>query len=158
MRKINYHKDSKDFEAFKEEYKRCILDSNLLNKTEAENFLKVIGVQHSLEDILVLPIEELIKLPELSASNVFKGLDKKQTQSEKSRIKGIFNYTAYQTNILSNFFMKHGKELKIKTCCYCNIDFINPYIPFSNDYMDFYHFINSCIKADLLKMEAGDDD
>lgn len=152
MRKINYHKDSKDFEAFKEEYKRCILDSNLLNKTEAENFLKVIGVQHSLEDILVLPIEELIKLPELSASNVFKGLDKKQTQSEKSRIKGIFNYTAYQTNILSNFFMKHGKELKIKTCCYCNIDFINPYIPFSNDYMDFYHFINSCTKADLLKI------
>ena len=152
MRKINYHKDSKDFDAFKEEYKRSILDSNLLNKTEAENFLKVIGVQYSLEDILVLPIEELIKLPELSASNAFKGLDKKQTQSEKIRIKGIFNYIAYQTNILSNFFMKHGKELKIKTCCYCNIDFINPYIPCSNDYMDFYHFINSCTKADLLKI------
>lgn len=152
MRKINYHKDSKDFDAFKEGYKKSILDSNLLNKTEAEKLLKEIGVQYSLQEILMLPIEELIKLPELNASNVFKGLNKKQTQSEKNRIKGIFNYTAYQTNILSNFFMKHGKELKIKTCCYCNIDFVNPYIPFSNDYMDFYHFINSCTKADLLKI------
>jgi hypothetical protein len=152
MRKINYHKDSKGFDAFKAEYKRCILDSNLLNKTEAEKLLKDIGIQYSLDDILVLPIEELIKLPELSASNVFNGLDKKQTQSEKSKIKGVFNYTAYQSSILSNFFMKHGKELKIKTCCYCNIDFVNPYIPFSNDYLDFYHFINTCTKADLLKI------
>ena len=152
MRKINYNKDSKDFESFKEEYSKCILDSNLLNKTEAKQLLKNIGIQYSLEEILVLPIEKLIKLPELDSSNVFKGLGKEQTRLEKSRIKGLFNYTAYQTNILSNFFMKHGKELKIKTCCYCNIDFVNPYIPFSNDYMDFYHFINSCTKADLLKI------
>tara|TARA_R110001632_G_scaffold63318_2_gene151427 strand:- start:84254 stop:85420 length:1167 start_codon:yes stop_codon:yes gene_type:complete len=152
MRKINYHKDSKVFESFKEEYSKCILDSNLLNKTEAKQLLKNIGIQYSLEEILVLPIEKLIKLPELDSSNVFKGLDKEQTRLEKSRIKGLFNYTAYQTNILSNFFMKHSKELKIKTCCYCNIDFVNPYIPFSNDYMDFYHFINSCTKADLLKI------
>ena len=152
MRKINYHKDSKYFESFKEEYSKCILDSNLLNKTEAKQLLKNIGIQYSLEEILVLPIEKLIKLPELDSSNIFKGLDKEQTRLEKSRIKGLFNYTAYQTNILSNFFMKHSKELKIKTCCYCNIDFVNPYIPFSNDYMDFYHFINSCTKADLLKI------
>lgn len=152
MRKINYHKDSKDFKSFKEEYKKCILNSNLIDKTKAKRLLKKIGVQYSLEEILVLPIEELIKLPELSSSNVFKGLDKKEIQLKKNKIKGIFNYTAYQTNILSNFFMKYSKELKIKTCCYCNIDFVNPYIPFSNDYMDFYHFINSSTKADLLKI------
>lgn len=152
MRKINYHKDSQDFDAFKEEYKRCIFDSNLLDKAEAKKFLKDIGIKYSLEEILLLPIEELIKLPELSSSNVFKGLDKKATQLEKKRIKDIFNYKEYQTNILSNFFMKHSKELKIKTCCYCNIDFVNPYIPFSNDYIDFYHFINCCTKADLLKV------
>src|SRR5690606_41939339 len=123
MRKINYYKDFKIFDTFKEEYKKSILDSNLLNKTEAEKFLKDIGVQYSLEDILVLPIEERIKLPEVSSLKVFKGLDKKATQLKKKRIKDIFNYKEYQTNILSNFFMKHGKELKIKTCCYCNIDF-----------------------------------
>jgi hypothetical protein len=152
MRKINYHKDSKDFKAFKEEYKKCILDSNLIDKTKAKKFLKKIGIQYSLEEVLVLPIEKLIKLPELGSSNIFKGLDKKKTQLEKTRIKGIFNYTSYQTNILSNFFMKYSKELKIKTCCYCNIDFVNPYIPFSNDYMDFYHFISSCTKDELLKI------
>lgn len=152
MRKINYHIDPKEFESFKEEYTKCILDSNFLNKTEAKQLLKNIGIEYSLEEILVLPIEKLIKLPELDSSNVFKGLNKEQTQLEKNRIKSIFNYTAYQKNILSNFFMKHSKELKIKTCCYCNIDFVNPYIPFSNDYMDFYHFINSSTKADLLKI------
>ncbi|MDG5492919.1 hypothetical protein [Psychroserpens sp. SPM9] len=152
MRKIKYYKDFKIFDAFKEEYKKSILDSSLLNKAEAQKLLKDIGVKYSLQEILVLPIEELIKLPELSSLNVFKGLDKKATQLEKKRIKDIFNYKEYQTNILSNFFMKHGKELEIKTCCYCNIDFVNPYIPFSNDYMDFYHFINSCTKADLLKI------
>ncbi|WP_339695895.1 hypothetical protein [uncultured Marixanthomonas sp.] len=153
MRKINYHKDSKAFKDFKEEYSKCILDRNLLNKAEAEKLLKNIGIQYSLKKILLLPIEELIKLPELSSSNVFKGLDQKEIQLKKNKIKGVFNYTRYQTNILSNFFMKHSKELKIKTCCYCNIDFVNPYIPFSNDFMDFYHFINSCTKADLLKIK-----
>lgn len=152
MRKINYYKDSEDFESFKEEYSKCILGSKLLNKTEAKQLLKNIGIQYSLEEILVLPIEKLIKLPKLDFSNVFKDLDKEQTRLEMIRIKGLFNYTAYQTSILSNFFMKHSKELKIKTCCYCNIDFVNPYIPFTNDYMDFYHFINSCSKADLLRI------
>nr|BFF36946.1 hypothetical protein BACT7_18080 [Tenacibaculum mesophilum] len=153
MRKINYYKEVKEFEAFKEEYKKNILDSNFLDKTEAKKLLKSIGVKYSLEEILVLPIDELIKLPELNSSNVFKGLKKEEAQKEKDRIKSIYNYTAYQTNILSGFFMKHSLKLNIKTCCYCNINFVNPYIPFSNDYMDFYHFINSSTKADLLKIK-----
>lgn len=152
MRKINYYKDPIEFDEFKEEYKKCILSSNLLDKIEANKLLKSIGIQYSLEEILVLPIENLIKLPELGFSNAYKGLDKKQSQLKKTKIKNIFNYTAFQNNILSNFFMKHSKELEIKTCCYCNIDFVNPYIPFSNDYLDFYHFINFCTKADLLKI------
>lgn len=50
MRKINYYKDSQDFDTFKKEYKKSILDSNLLNKAEAQKLLKDIGVQYSLQE------------------------------------------------------------------------------------------------------------
>lgn len=151
MRKINYPKDLK---AFKEEYKKKVLNSKLINKDEIEFFLKEIGIQYSLEEILVLQIEDLIKLPEISTENLFEGKDKIAIKTEKERIRRIFNYTAFQKNVLSNFFMEHSKGLKIKTCCYCNIEFVNAYIDFSDDYMDFYHFINSCKKDDLLKING----
>lgn len=154
MRKINYPKNIKIFEVFKVEYKEQILDSNLLKLKKANELLNSIGVKYSFEEILVLPIEELIKLPEINSTNLFNGLNKIKVKAEKDRIRKIFNYKGFQSNILSGFFMKHGKDLKIKTCCYCNIDFVNPYIPFSNDYIDFYHFINSCTKTDLLKVKG----
>jgi ribosomal protein S13 len=154
MRKINYPKSINIIKAFKVEYKEQILGSNLLKLKEANELLNSIGVKFSFEEILVLPIEELIKLPEINSTNLFNGLNKIQVKIEKDRIKKIFNYTGFQSNILSGFFMKHGKSLKIKTCCYCNIDFVNPYIPFSNDYIDYYHFINSCTKTDLLKIKG----
>lgn len=151
MRKINYPKDLK---AFKEEYKEKILNSKLIHKDGIEKVLKKIGLKYSLEEILVLPIEDLTKLPEVSKANLFKGLNDEQIKVKKEELRKTFNYTAFQKTVLSNFFIKHSKDLNIKTCCYCNIEFINAYINFSDDYMDFYHLINTSKKSDLLKIKG----
>ena len=149
MRKINYPKKRKDFEVFKNDFKECILNSKFLNKPAIENLLNRVGVKVPFDEILVLPIEELIKLPEISSTKLYNGLTKKQILEEKSKIGKTFNYGVFQNRVLSDFFMNRSNELNIKTCCYCNIDFINPYVPFSNDYWDLFHFIDGYSEESL---------
>ncbi len=45
------------------------------------------------------------------------------SNEEKSKFIQIFNYKAKREKI-SNFFMKYSKSLNIKTCFYCNIDYV----------------------------------
>ena len=42
------------------------------------------------------------------------------------QLKKIFNYNKYQAKI-ADFFMKYKDEMKLSSCYYCNIDFINAF-------------------------------
>ena len=89
MNKINYPSKTSEFKALKKEYQSCILNSSKIDLTEIQNFLTSIGVKESFENILVLPLDELIQITPLSATNVFLGLtdtqikDRKRNYSEK---------------------------------------------------------------------------
>lgn len=55
-------------------------------------------------------------------------------------LKKIFNYDTYQPKI-ADFFMKYKDEMKLSTCYYCNIDYINAFTAYS--YRDMIEYINN---------------
>ena len=152
MNKINYPSKTSEFKALKKEYQSCILNSSKIDLTEIQNFLTSIGVKESFENILVLPLDELIQITPLSATNVFLGLTDTQIKDRKRNIASYFKYVQFQQRELSIFFNSYSDTLNILGCSYCGIDHINPYIPLSNDYRDFEHFMSECTKEDLLKI------
>ena len=152
MNKINYPSKTSEFKALKKEYQSCILNSSKIDLTEIQNFLTSIGVKESFENILVLPLDELIQITPLSATNVFLGLTDTKIKDRKRNIASYFKYVQFQQRELSIFFNSYSDTLNILGCSYCGIDHINPYIPLSNDYRDFEHFMSECTKEDLLKI------
>lgn len=153
MNKINYPTNSVDFKNFKKEYQKLILESRKIDILEIQNFFKLIGITDSFEDILILPLDSLIKLRPLSETNIFTGLTEIEKKDKKKQIKSYFKYDSFQQNELSKFFNTYSDSLNVIGCCYCGIDFINSYIPFNNDYRDFEHFMTECAEGDLLKIK-----
>lgn len=151
MHKLTYPTSVTKLEDLKKEYKNSILKSTKINIGEIEAFLNSIGINIPFSDILIMPLEELIKLPSLP-TNIFSKSGKKAIRNKKNKIKSYFKYSEFQKSELSKFFMKYDNLLNIKGCCYCGIDFINSYLPFDNDYRDFEHFMQECTMEDLLKI------
>ena len=104
MNKINYPSKTSEFKALKKEYQSCILNSSKIDLTEIQNFLTSIGVKESFENILVLPLDELIQITPLSATNVFLGLTDTQIKDRKRNIASYFKYVQFQQRELSIFF------------------------------------------------------
>ena len=126
MNKINYPSKTSEFKALKKEYQSCILNSSKIDLTEIQNFLTSIGVKESFENILVLPLDELIQITPLSATNVFLGLTDTQIKDRKRNIASYFKYVQFQQRELSIFFNSYSDTLNILGCSYCGIDHINP--------------------------------
>ncbi len=108
MNKINYPSKTSEFKALKKEYQSCILNSSKIDLTEIQNFLTSIGVKESFENILVLPLDELIQITPLSATNVFLGLTDTQIKDRKRNIASYFKYVQFQQRELSIFFNSYS--------------------------------------------------
>jgi hypothetical protein len=119
MNKINYPSKTSEFKALKKEYQSCILNSSKIDLTEIQNFLTSIGVKESFENILVLPLDELIQITPLSATNVFLGLTDTQIKDRKRNIASYFKYVQFQQRELSIFFNSYSDTLNILGCSYC---------------------------------------
>ena len=68
----------------------------------------------------MLPFNKLLEIfDEFPEQEVNKDENEKKSKYEK-----LFDYGKYQPEI-AKFFMKYSEELNLKTCYFCNIDFIN---------------------------------
>lgn len=77
---------------------------------------------NSFEEILLLPFDKLLTIFKLFPEQKVK----KDTNNKKIKTvyETVFNYETLQPKI-SKFFMDYSEELNLKTCYFCNIDYIN---------------------------------
>ncbi len=68
-----------------------------------------------------------------------------------AELRKIFNYDKYQSQI-ADFFMKYKEEMKLSTCYYCNIDYINAFTAYS--YKNELDFINNADQKSLEKIKS----
>jgi hypothetical protein len=139
MRKIEY---PKDLLLFQSDYYDMM---SKLNEIDINTFL--FGTKLTFKDIITAPFEDLINY-NFIIENHF-------TSKSALDIKAFndsFNYTANQPSIAS-FFTARKDDLHLKTCYYCNIDFINSFEDFG-EYKDELHFINKATIQEL-KLVVG---
>lgn len=144
MIKINYPQNRKRFH-------KQYIDKLNINKKLRKHFYRLMNYTNLkrfninyLDYILLAPFEELLKIV---FSNTL-------TTKELEKLKIFFNYdykfkNKFQPKIKSFF----EKELIIKTCYFCNIDFVNSFND-RDDYHDFLDFIKRAKKEDLLKLKG----
>lgn len=144
MIKINYPQDRNSF------HNKYIQELGITNDMR-ERFFKLMSINplnrfgiNLLDYILLAPFEELLKIT----------LSYPLSKNEKKAFKLFLNYdykskNKFQPKIKSFF----EKELRIKTCYFCNIDFVNSFND-RDDYHDFLDFIQRAKKEDLLKIKG----
>ena len=154
MLKINYPKNgSPDFLKFIEEYKNIFssgideMQRRLDIILKKPKFSKVIVKK--VNEILVLDFERLIEL-----NDSF--LKCNPTSEEVNTIKGILNYDGRKKgggkqSRIAKFFLKNQDVLKIKTCYFCNLEYINPFVDVA-DYYDAKDLLNTAHADDLAKV------
>lgn len=151
MGRIQYRNEgNSNFERdYQNELTKCC--SNVLPHINL--FLDKLKPGLKLEEFLVLPFDEIIALanrikPDASKEN----FELAGEIYSKSDLVKWFDYQNCLQKGISKFFMKYTSLFNIQTCYYCEIDFVNAYIPFSNDYFDFYDLINTGNIEDLMKL------
>jgi len=131
MVKIKYPKDRKKFE---EDYKKIFYKKN----GEWYNFEKNIDccvrrifTKHkikSLNDLLIAPFDVLLELfNAFPPEKIKKNKDGKKIYSSYDKYIKYFKYDGDNQQNISKFFMKNSKVLKLNTCYFCNIDYINSF-------------------------------
>ncbi|MCH4830953.1 hypothetical protein [Flavobacterium columnare] len=149
MNKIDYSNITND-------YKKLILDfcnSGKINREEIKTFLVDFDINICFEDLILLPVEELKNIKSVNFSDIRTkyNYDEKMTKKHISHIKSYFNYSGLQ-KYLSNFLMNKLSALNLKSCYYCNIDYINTFVAFNNEYFDKYDLINNVEDTIELKL------
>ena len=144
MLKINYPQNREKFHIkYIKELGVTDVIRNRFFKFMSKSPLNRFGI-NLLDYILLAPFEELLKIT----------LSYPLSKNEKRALKLFFNYdyksrNKFQPKIKSFF----EKELRIKTCYFCNIDFVNSFND-RDDYHDFLDFIKRAKKEDLLKLKG----
>jgi hypothetical protein len=155
MRQLNYPSVNECNSFFKVK----ILNSNLIKLHEINQFLIDFGISKSFEELILLPIEELILIQPINDNDIKLkySLADDELKDKKAKIRSFFNYKELQKNILSSFFMKYSSEMNLKTCPYCNIEYVNTFINFQNEYFDKFDLINNVGDVNELKLIKGID-
>lgn len=144
MIKINYPKNRNQFHkkyinSLGINNKMRIKFFNLMNNTSLKKFNL-----NNLDYLLISAFEELSKV---AFSNTL-------TSRELKVLKKFFNYDLISKNKfqpkIKSFF---ENELAIKTCYFCNMDFVNSFED-RNDYHNFEDFIKRADKKDLMKLKG----
>tara|TARA_R110000737_G_scaffold353084_1_gene402217 strand:- start:1158 stop:2291 length:1134 start_codon:yes stop_codon:yes gene_type:complete len=110
--------------------------------------LKKIGYTNNLtlDDILTRNIEWLAEQSE----NINHLLEPGSV--EEDELKELFNYSdRYQPKIAE--FFSSQQQIKLRTCFYCNIDYINTFIGLGN-YVSLKDFLFTADKSELMKLNS----
>jgi len=110
----------------------------------------------SLNQLLIAPFEELLKIYNLYMQKYpFPKGKNKRDKDEKLDIEIKYeNFFAYQLTYqgkIARFFMQYSKELQLKTCYFCNIEYINT---FENrgEYYSAIDFVNHATMEELIQI------
>lgn len=93
--------------------------------------------------LLLAQFNELVLYAEISA----KGLLPYITWLERDFLSNALNYDMHRKAIAA-FFMRHSIEMDLKTCYYCNIEFINTFIN-GGEYRDSLDFVLNSTDEEL---------
>ncbi len=144
MIKINYPQNRIDF------HRKYIKELNITDEMRNNFFklmnntsLKRLNINY-LDYLLLASFDDLLKIAysnslsdrELKVLKLFFNYDSKSKNKFQPKIKSFFE-----------------KELKIKTCYFCNIDFVNSFND-RDDYHDFLDFITRAKREDILKIKG----
>lgn len=122
MIKIKYPEKISDF---KNEYLK-IFDVATLD-AEWQQYTSTYNLQNANFSVTDMLYGDFDFLLEKSLSIVYDTSDYNSSNKVKLyKLKKIFDYNKYHPKI-ANFFMKYQSEMKLSSCYYCNIDFINAF-------------------------------
>tara|TARA_R110002096_G_scaffold65737_1_gene159936 strand:+ start:1669 stop:2772 length:1104 start_codon:yes stop_codon:yes gene_type:complete len=142
MIKIPYPKNQKEKEAFENSYLNSLKkDINVKYINKHLNKIQYLSIPLNFNRLITASFPELLELLKIIDTSLLSlSLFKRRNFKKK------FNYKENQPNI-STFYM-HQTDIKISSCFYCNIDFINSFKDIS-DYIDEIDFINSASFEEL---------
>jgi len=174
MIKINYpHSSVDEKNKFEKDYISHLVTNEM--KSEFKKFLKddifIKSDIKCLNDLLLAPFEELLKIYNIYMDEYpfIEGKKKRNREEyDGKKYELFFNYdkdkidkkkptiTKKQKKI-SNFFKKYSKKLNLKTCYFCNIDYINT---FDNrgEYDCYLKFLNTAHKNELTQINQITDE
>lgn len=158
MLKINYPKASKEREVLENEYINSVCSTEVENKLKNFFKQKTIDVPNppSLKLILLMPIEKLLS----ESIRIGKYI---KTDHQRTKLKKILNYDKNENGYspkkqpkIADFFSFNDDKIKLRTCYYCNIDFINAFANI-RDYKSVIDFVNKAPKYELLCIKGIND-
>ena len=131
MIRMAYLDDIKLRNRLKKAYLRKMNTKHMQKKwrTTKSSIPELATFNYSFEKLLVAPFSELVKI-----AKEFKNLmDAIGTDARRAAIKAqlkneVFKYDDYyQSHRIAPFFMEHAEEMKLHTCHYCNMAYINTF-------------------------------
>jgi hypothetical protein len=143
MNKIEY---PSNIDIFNTQYYKKLQKSSSIGEAVINTHLNNILYNNSsltLETLITLPFEELISLIS-DFETYINGLN----ANDRNDFKDLFIYDKNQP-IIASFFM-YNKDIKLSSCYYCNIDFINSFNNLSAEYVDDLDFSNRAKEYELI--------
>lgn len=81
----------------------------------------------TIKELLASDFGILVKIAKAYDKVLF-GVSKERREEIKKKVQAVFNYNHnYQSNYITPFFREHAEELKLYTCHYCDITYINTF-------------------------------
>lgn len=138
MIKIHYPQNTD----FLDQYYQCLKidDISIVNNQLAQ----IPGISLTLEQLIKSPFDDLLNIAPIISNYLA------TRPTFKAGFESHFDYSANQPRI-ANFFMQQG-DFNLKTCHYCNIEFINVFNDIS-DYFNGVDFLNNAGKYELKKVK-----
>lgn len=95
------------------------------------------------ERLITFPFDDILQIID-KINNYINNLN---TDTDKKSFNNLFNYTKSQP-LIASFFM-YNTTLKLSSCYYCNIDFVNSFSNISSEFSDELDFVNRAKKYEL---------
>lgn len=148
MIKIKYPEKISDF---KNEYLKIFNVATL--DAEWQQYTSTYNLQNANFSVTDMLYGDFDFLLEKSLSIVYDTSDCNSSNKVKLyELKKIFDYNEHQPKI-ADFFMRYKDEMKLSTCYYCNIDYINAFTAYSHkDELDFINNANETLFSNLSKV------
>lgn len=154
MRKINYPINPIGLKSFEDNFYSILKNKDVIKINDHLNKITSLPKKIDFESLVKMPFNELIQIESIIKA-YSDPLDIITTSGKKKIKKNIFsdlfNYKDNQPKI-ANFFMKQDC-LKIKTCYYCGIDYVNSFSDF-DDYLNSVDFLNRAKTNELKKING----
>ena len=154
MLKIEYPpKDTQGYTDFLNNYLKAFNTKDLQSKFDGicnKSYFSMM-TERNIERILTMPFEDLIML-----NKSF--LKCNPTKTDIKKLQKIFNYdTSYKPYVtvrqkpIAKFFVNNQELLNIKTCYFCNLEYINSFVDVA-DYCGPIDLVNRASKEDLINI------